>query len=359
MSTAESERIDFLAALWRRFADLEAGTYSPLYRAIALAVAEERDLLARVIADTPGEAHHTINLLAAVHDVVLRGTDHPLAAIYTAGTVTDDAPAHFIDFCAEQWAAIADTMQYRRVQTNETGRSAAIALALALIAADHGPITGLVELGASAGLNLRFDRYRLDYGALGTRGDPASPVHVPCTVSAPGFTLPGLPEIGIRLGLDRSPIDVTAEDDRRWLRACVWPDTGRLARTTAALDLATADPPTVMQGDMVTGVAGAVGRVGGDGLVCVMTTWAASYLTGEQRKTLAEHLDALGRSRPIVWLSLEPPNVVRGVDPMPDPGTFDIEPCVIGTIRFDGGQRTGTTIGLVHPHGKAVALAPR
>ena len=64
---------------------------------------------------------------------------------------------------------------HRTVQTNEPGRSAALYPVLLWLTAVHGRPLRLLEIGASAGLNLICDRYRYDVGEL-TLGDPGSPV---------------------------------------------------------------------------------------------------------------------------------------------------------------------------------------
>ena len=40
----------------------------------------------------------------------------------------------------------------------------------------------LIEVGASAGLNLLFDRYGYDYGAGRSAGDPSAPVRFTCAL---------------------------------------------------------------------------------------------------------------------------------------------------------------------------------
>jgi hypothetical protein len=78
----------------------------------------------------------------------------------------------------------------------------------------------LVDLGASAGLNLVADK--LGHSWV---DENAQPVPV----------LP-LPNIVVRLGLDLTPLDVRDPEDAMWLRACVWPsDRARLARLDQAL----------------------------------------------------------------------------------------------------------------------------
>src|SRR5262245_31351963 len=359
MTTDDTERIDLLASLWRHFAEHEAGPYSPLYAAIARSVAEDRALLGRVIDDTPPEVHMPLALMAAGHDLVLRWADHPLTAVYERAAVGEadaDARVQFADFCEANWPEIVDLLQARRVQTNECGRSAAIALALAKVADLHGTPDALIDAGASAGLNLLYDRYHLDYGPLGSFGDPSSRVRVPCEVQTADHPLPAsLPDIRQRVGLDRNPLDVRREDDRRWLLACVWPDTGRLQRTADALDIAAHHPPDVRPGDMVGDLAATIDQVDGGGLVCVLTSWAAGYLSGRQRETFAEVLDDAGRRRDVVWLSLEGAGVVRLFEQPRDPGTFEIAASVIGAVRFRRGTREGRPLGLVHPHGKSVA----
>ena len=63
-------------ALWAQFAERECGTYSPLYAAIAWAVADDGDLLDLVV-EVPPAAHLPNVLLAAVHYLLLGGLSHP------------------------------------------------------------------------------------------------------------------------------------------------------------------------------------------------------------------------------------------------------------------------------------------
>ena len=62
----------------------------------------------------------------------------------------------------------------------------------------------LIEVGASAGLNLLFDRYSYDYGAGRSAGDPGSPIQFACTLR--GEVRPpipaSMPPVAARVGLD-------------------------------------------------------------------------------------------------------------------------------------------------------------
>jgi hypothetical protein len=338
-----------LAELWRTFADLEAATYSPLYATIARGVADDHDLLGLVL-DAPPRAHYPLTLLASVHDLVLAGVDHPIVEVY-AGRSADDPVPLFRDICLVHREQLLATMSTRHIQTNECGRSAVLGLGLATIAAEFGAPGVLLDAGASAGLNLLYDRYALDYGPLGQRGDSRSPVRVSCQIRTPGFRVPQIPDVPVRVGIDRAPIDVRDARDIRWLLACVWPDTGRLDRTAAALELATAARPSVRQGDMVSDIPALLDEVGGDGLTVVLTSLAYTYLDPSRRPTFVDHLAAAAARRPLVWLSLEPAGVVERISPPAIPQGDDVHPVVLGLSCFGAAGDGARALALVHPHG--------
>lgn len=352
MTTTTTEHLEELAAIWRHFADHEAGTYSPLYASITRSVAADAELLALVL-DAPPHAHYPLSLLAAAHDIVLRGIDHPLDAVYRGEG--GDPGAAFRDLCLAHREDVLALMAARRIQTNECGRSALIALGLAEVEARAGEVAAVVDAGTSAGLNLLFDRYHLDYGALGSRGDVSSGVHIPCEVRGRATLPPALPTVPVRVGLDREPIDATDPDAARWLLACTWPDTGRLERTAAALAIAAQDPPVIRQGDVVDDLAGAIEATGVDGLVCVVSSWVLGYLRGRDRGRFVDVLRDVSSRRPVAWLSFEGPGVVNLFDVPEVGGTWTNQPSVVGLTTFAGGSATSAAIARVHPHGSVIA----
>jgi hypothetical protein len=254
---------DDLAALWIRFADTSCAGYSPLYDRICRAVAGDAALL-ELIDEAPTRGHQPNVLLGAVHHLLLGGLDHPLAAVY-AGTSPADPGPLFVDLCLAHRGQVLSLLATRHTNTNEVGRSAVIGPALTAVAGRLGAPLGLVDVGCSAGLNLRCDHYRLDYGSAGVTGPPDATVRIECAVTGGEPPIaPRLPPIGARVGIDRQPVDLTDDDAYRWLLACVWPDTGRLPRTRRALDALRNSPPHVVAGDAVDTVSDVVLGLEGD-----------------------------------------------------------------------------------------------
>jgi hypothetical protein len=338
-----------LGRIWDWFADTSCRGYSPLYDRICRAAAQDEEVLDLVRA-APEEAHIPNVLLAAVHFLLLGGLDHPLAAVY-AGTTDADPWPLFREICFDHRAEISALMETRRTNTNECGRSAVIGPALTWAAEAVGAPLAVCDVGTSAGLNLGCDRFRLDYGDAGATGPADSTVRIECAVK--GGTPPiaaALPAIAARVGLDRSPVDLSNADDARWLLACTWPDTGRLDRTRAAIRDGQQHPPTIHQGDMVADVYRVLGELPPDATVCVLTTWAVAYLSRAGRAEFAAELARMGRERPVVWISGEGPNVVPAFAGLDVP-TLDIEASILGAIVYDGGSERAIPLAFVHPHG--------
>lgn len=342
--------VEQLSQAWRHFAEYECGTYSPLYAAICHSVADDPELIA-LVAAAPFSGQQPNVLLAAVHYLVLRGIAQPLADVYAGRADADAAPALFRDVCLSQRQAVAGLLASRHTQTNEPGRTALLAVGLAVAAELMGEPIGVLDAGCSAGLTLLVDRYRLEYGVAGGLGPVDSPVTIACELRGPAPIPKRLATISARLGLDRSPVDVTNADDARWLLACVWPDTGRLSRTAAAIELARRHPPRVIAGDMVTDLDAALDTFDPSLPVVVVTTSACGYLTLEQRHAFLAVLRGQARRRPLAWLSTDAPGVVDLIPVPPAIGDAGPSASVMGLVTFDRGTPVGRTLGLCHAHG--------
>jgi len=347
--TTDTQPSSELGQIWDWFADTSCRGYSPLYDRICRGAARDEEILGLVRA-APGEAHIPNVLLAAVHFLLLDGLDYPLGAVY-AGTSDADPWPLFREICVDHRTEISALMETRRTNTNECGRSAVIGPALTWVARNVGSPLALCDVGASAGLNMGCDRYLLDYGPAGTTGPASSTVRIQCAVTGGTPPIaPALPPIAARLGLDRSPVDLSIADDAQWLLACTWPDTGRLDRTRAAIRDAQQHPPAIRRGDMVADVYRVLAELPGDATICVLTTWAVAYLSREARDEFAAELARMGRERPVVWISGEGPNVVPAFAGLEAP-TLDIEASILGAIVYDHDGAHATPLAFVHPHG--------
>jgi len=346
-----SGTVDDFAHMWTWFATHCHDT-SPLYERISLAVAGDRALL-EYLRTVPPAAQLPPALLAAVHYLVLDGADHALAAIY-AGEVHEDPGPPFLNFWRAHRDAVDHILASRHIQTNDCGRSALIAPALTWVASrfDIDRPLALVDVGASAGLNLRCDRYRIDYGSFGATGPDDSPVRIVCKVvgGRPPIA-PRLPPIVSRIGIDRSPVDLGDPDDVRWLLACVWPDSGRLERTAASIRLAQADPPRVLAADANEALPGVLAGLADGAVATVVTTWAFAYLAPGERQEFIGHLAAASHLRDIAWVSAEGPGTVEPLEAEvashPDRAGSD----VLGAVLFHAGVPQTRLLGFAQEHG--------
>jgi hypothetical protein len=340
-----------LAELWTLFADTQFHDYSPLYERIARDVAASDEVLA-LVQEAPPESHLPNVLLAAVHYLVLGGTEHPLAEVYVGTSDADPGPL-FVDFCLQHREAILELLRTRHTNTNEVGRSAVLGPALTAVAERLGAPLGLVDVGCSAGLNLLCDKYFTSYGDAGVTGPADASVRLACEIVGGRPRIePRLPEISARVGLDRDPVDVGNDDDVRWQLALVWPDTDRLSRTRLALEEARRADIRVVKGDAVDSLSDVVSRVPPDCVPVVMTTWALAYLPVERRPEFESVLERLGNERTLAWVSGESPGVVPSFAGVAAPtDQRGITASVLGLVVFSPAGTERTLLGFVHPHG--------
>jgi len=129
-------------------------------------------------------------------------------------------------------------------QTNEVGRSAALLGGFLEVAHRSRKPLVILEIGASAGLNLRWDRYRYE-SSQGAWGDAGSHVRFTHSFEAPP-PLNRSADVVERKGCDLNPIDPTTGEGALTLRSFVWADQlGRMAQLDGALETAAETPVAV------------------------------------------------------------------------------------------------------------------
>ena len=274
---------------------------SPAYVSLAESVADDRPIL-RFLTSLPPPKRQP-NLLFA-------------AARYLLGE-----PAEIGDLrrlARRDRDALSGVMLERRTQTNEPARCATLLPALAQL---PEPLA-LIEVGASAGLTLLFDRYSYDYAGHRIAGsDPDAPI-LHCDPRGPVPLPDREPDIAWRAGLDLNPLDVTRDDDVRWLTCLLWPGEGdreqRLAAAVASARRAPGDAPPVYRGDLLTDLPALAAQAPPRATLVVFHSAVLAYVDPAGRERFAGTVRDLGAT----WLSNEAPGVVPGLPGKFQSGTF-------------------------------------
>lgn len=260
-----------------------------------------------------GPSALALRMMAGAHALALTGEAPELASYYPSTGGTAAAGPGSI----RAWHALRAVFETRRdeitpwlsrpPQTNEVGRGAALIGGLRHVAAAAGLPVRLVEVGASAGLNLRADRFHVS-GTSSRYGDAASPVQL-------GDAWLGEPppaaaiEVVERVGGDLAPIDPTSAAGRLALTAYVWADQrDRIARLRGALTLAEQVPVQLRQESAITTLQQLTLADGAWTVVWHSVFW--QYLGSDERAAIDARLADLGASATsrarVAHLSLEP-----------------------------------------------------
>jgi hypothetical protein len=253
----------------------------------------------------PPNSMLALRLMGAVHRRVLEGRLPDLAASY-GRTDLDPAWPAFRRALVDDAEALRPLLD-RPVQTNEVGRCAALLPGFFAVARLTGMPLHLLEVGASAGLNLRWDRYRYRAGDF-SWGD-AEALQI-------GFRLSGKIEaepvtVAGRSGCDRSPIDSTSEEGRLTLLSFVWPDrVDRMERLRAALELARQVPVAVERAAAAGWIRDRLAEPQPGVATVVFHSIVIQYLEPEEREEFVGLLRSAGKAAtveaPLAWLQMEP-----------------------------------------------------
>ncbi|MDT8856959.1 DUF2332 family protein [Paracoccaceae bacterium Fryx2] len=248
-----------------------------------------------------------LRLAGGLHALVLGGQDGALAAAYADPAAVSD----------RQLVAVAQAAMARHEafllrwidsapQTNEVRRSAVLIAAGNWLAARVGLPLVLSELGASAGLNLIWDRYRLTVPG-GEMGPPDAALHLaPDWHGQAPVICP--PVVAARAGVDLNPLDPGS--DRLRILSYVWPDQAdRLARTAQAAGMAAGLGVHPARGDAVDWLATRLQVPLPGRLHLVFHTIAWQYFTAQAQARGLAMLEAAGTraaaDTPLAHLAME------------------------------------------------------
>lgn len=284
-----------------------------------------------------------LRFMAAAHRLVLTRRAPELALHYpSAGGTAAELDAARAVFLAtvEHHAEALRGLVALPCQTNEVGRAAGLVGGFLTVARDTGLPLRLLEIGASAGLNLRWDRFR--YGGGGVAwGPPDSSVDLGGLWSRPPPTDPATVEVVERRGCDRQPVDPTTAEGRLALSASVWADqVPRFERLRGALAVAERVAVTVDRASVDAWLPEQLTAPSPGVATVVYHSVVEEYLGEEGRARLHAALaEAGGRATPdapLAWLRSEPDDAYRAM-------------LVTLTVWPGGGERLLATAGAHGP----------
>lgn len=271
---------------------------------------EDDRVAQELLAGVRVEQRNPMLVLASIHLAALRG-HRVLEPIYRDaryGLTSDpqDAARRVVDIVHKEPELIRSQL-HRSTQTNEPGRSAIFQAVIALIAQHGHSSINLIDVGTSAGINLYFDQFPV------RATDDENPLTLVCRDETPVDRTLRLPEVHSRVGIDPSPLDLSIDDDRLWLRACLWPEEPRRrARLDAIIAQRVSWPATsVLRGTAADRLDDAFALGDSSSLTVVINSYAAAYFSEADQLTYFAELSERCRHGNVAWVSLESPFMVR------------------------------------------------
>lgn len=298
-------------AKWCR--DLGSPLYADLLESAAIDVEEGGpawDVLVPFIDDPAGSAI-ALRLMGAVHRLVLEGRAPGLGSHYPSvgGTPGRAAPHRFRETLQQHRDGL-EQMISQPVQTNEVGRSAALIGGFLQIVRETGLPLSILEIGASAGLNLRWDNYYYETPMSGW-GDPSSAVVLKDFLTQGRLPFDTEVKVIERRGCDVAPLDPSTRDGASTLASYVWADqVDRLALLRGAIKIATRVPAPVDEADASDWLKSQLAYSRNGVATVVFHSIVLQYIPPSARERVVEIIKEAGlkatSDAPVAWLRMEP-----------------------------------------------------
>lgn len=293
----------------------------------------------------------SLRFAGALHAAVLTAADPALAAEYPQSRSDwsmDRVWPLALAFLRRSEGWVGEFMR-SPPQTNETARATGLACGFLWLAERAPQPFHMLELGASAGLNLNWDRFAYAYTGWG-REDVVGPFMPTVVAGKP----PAWRDIAIatRAACDQNPLDPADSHDRLRLRAYIWADqSARMERLNAALDLARLTGVKVERADAAAWVRARLAGGPPEGLTVIYHSVFLQYPPKEVRQAIADAIAAAGArttgTRQLARVSFEPESVIGG--------PHGSARYVLNVTHWRDGQRSEATLAEVDPHGRTLA----
>ena len=271
--------------------------------------------LSRMLDEWPGDPSYLtdavpLRVTGALHAMVLEGLDSDLAAVYPPNRPPeeDDNLWEAIDGALTRHAAFVRERLESPPQTNEVRRSVAIWPGLAYVAGRFGLPLNLLEVGASAGLNLVCDQYAYRFADTRSGKEGSSVILAP---EWQGTDPPAArPVVAARAGCDLRPLDPHDPGDCLRLLSYLWPDQiERIERTEAALEITRRHGVTIEAADAVTWLERQLAARPEGKTTALFHSIAWQYFDPDDQIAGERLMMAAGRTAsaemPLAWLRME------------------------------------------------------
>ena len=304
-----------LQARFEHFAE-ETVSSSRLYSYFSRQIAKSAYLLELLSHARPDQPAPNL-LFGAVHFLLSKNPSHNLASYYPSLTKTprpiENSFNIFVEFCNEYESAIKVIFKNKRVQTNEVARSAILMPAIAHASERFkGQGLSIIEVGASAGLNMLWDQFRYLYedekGQQLLIGPEDSKLQIRTRLK--GEYLPNFPKsfptIHHRIGIDLNPLAPSNKDDRGWLRALIWPEHSiRRQDLETAFNILAEHPQEIVKGDAVKILPKIALMSPQESPLLILSSLTLYQFSAKQKRTWAEILASLSKKRQVSQISID------------------------------------------------------
>jgi hypothetical protein len=266
------------------------------------------------VSDRPFHDAVPLRYLATAHRLALAGEAPTLAAHYpSCGGAWDgsDITDWFLSVVALHRGEFVRGLQ-RNVQTNEVGRAVVLASGFSTIADRYGLPLRTFEIGASAGLLSRWNRYWYSTGESSTGDADSSLRFGPTWFDGPSPHLHTDIKIVDRAAVDISPIDAATEEGRLTMLSFVWPDqSARFESLRAALAIARDVPLDIDAADAGEWLTERLAAdLPSDVATVVFHSIVWQYLARDTKDAVRAAVTEAGSrattSSPVCWLRMEP-----------------------------------------------------
>jgi len=257
---------------------------------------------------TAGGASLPLRLLGSLHRLVIADESPDLAKVYPPHHLSDkDWPVYEEALVAHQDAILEQLKQ--APQTNEVRRSGILLPGFMTIASQAGNLPMVMsELGASAGLNLHWDKFHYRFGDR-EWGEKEAPIHLSPEWRGPDLKMQDL-LVADRAGCDLNPIDLEDNNTVETLLSYLWPDQAeRITRTKAAIEIFYRHDARVEKAGAIEWLKRRLKKAHENQVHVIYHTIARQYFSDADKQESAQLIEEAGarapQYAPLAWLRFE------------------------------------------------------